>query len=278
MDIVNYRAGTTTFFLYSKCELTTTERQHTFRLSLNPTPIEQLASSFKRLTTVLVCAADQMLINTMAGRLKGRLWRTRIRSRSFQYFIPCNEFDRLVTLATINEELADMLPDIPPFKRSDTASYIFITTRRVFAILVTIGKGPAILDFVEEHITDSDLPLCMPKEAGWQFLTPEGLQTRSGCTIQAVTSWDPRDVEDFSRTQWWFLDPIFDERAKHYELADDLVLPFIEDHEGDPAQMKSGGYSSVWGVRIHHAHQTIYRPTDQVGYSHRKRLEKANYS
>src|SRR5947199_8558553 len=101
---------------------------------------------------------------------------------------------------TIYETWAYMLPHNPPFKRSDTTIYIFITTRRVFAILVTIGKGPAILDFVEEHITDSDLPLCMPKEAGWQFLTSEGLQTRSGCTIQAVTSWESRDVEDFSRT------------------------------------------------------------------------------
>ncbi|KAH0537549.1 hypothetical protein FGG08_005648 [Glutinoglossum americanum] len=225
----------------------------------------QTLSSHSPSSSVLTCTTNRTLVNTIVEHLEERLWRARVHTRNFQYFIPCNDFDRLITFKTIEEELARMRPDIPPFERLDIANDIFSTARKLFAILITIRKGLAILDFVKDHISDSDLPLSLSKEVGWQFPTSEGLQTPLDRLLQAVTSWDSHDIDAFSRTQWWFLAPVFDQQARHYKLADEVVLPFIEDREGDPDQVKSGGYSKVWGIRIHRAHQTIYRSTDQKG-------------
>jgi hypothetical protein len=40
--------------------------------------------------------------------------------------------------------------------------------------------------------------------------------------------------------------------SKHYDLQSGCILPFLEDEEGG---RKSGGYGSVWRVKIHPEHQ-----------------------
>ncbi|PMD33649.1 kinase-like protein, partial [Hyaloscypha variabilis F] len=76
--------------------------------------------------------------------------------------------------------------------------------------------------------------------------------------------WQWRDINDFCHAQWAFLAPVFDELHKHYELDDNDILPFIEDNE---KFLRQGGYSEVWGVRIHQAHQLL-RQSSASGKEH----------
>jgi hypothetical protein len=56
------------------------------------------------------------------------------------------------------------------------------------------------------------------------------------------------------------LAPVFKKEERpdvipHIELNDACLLPFIEDREKHDKM--AGGYSEVWGVRIHPAHQKL---------------------
>jgi hypothetical protein len=44
-------------------------------------------------------------------------------------------------------------------------------------------------------------------------------------------------------------------KITHHDLHENALLPFIEDH--DREQTNAGGYSQVWRVRIHAAHQML---------------------
>ena len=144
------------------------------------------------------------------------------------------------------------------------AESICSNSRKVFAILVGIGKSKSICAFVRENIADKDLPLVRfysePHISTRRNGHPYTLRTKGSPekAIEAMADWSDRDIRNFCREQWWVLAPVFDE-MKHYELDDSCVLPFIEDHEGEHDQTKSGGYSQVWGVRIHPAHQHLYK-------------------
>ena len=67
-----------------------------------------------------------------------------------------------------------------------------------------------------------------------------------------------------SRDQWLVLAPVFKKvqhRISHQELDDNVVLPFIEDRKNQHDSW-SDGYSHLWGVRIHPAHQNVYKSSD----------------
>ena len=73
-----------------------------------------------------------------------------------------------------------------------------------------------------------------------------------------MESWDQWLVGQFGQTQWYTQAPIFEfgDGIKHYELDDNCVLPWIEDHERRD-RAAEGGFSSVWRVVIHPAHQRL---------------------
>jgi hypothetical protein len=87
----------------------------------------------------------------------------------------------------------------------------------------------------------------------------------AGCGIMALSNWEGRDAQILSRDQWLALSPIFKRASKevpHYHFENSTVLPFTEDDENDKEKMMYGGYSEVWAVRIHPAHQDIIRSSD----------------
>jgi hypothetical protein len=43
----------------------------------------------------------------------------------------------------------------------------------------------------------------------------------------------------------------------HYELDNRVILPYVEDKERDVGCVRHGGFSEIWGVRIHPAHQQM---------------------
>lgn len=64
---------------------------------------------------------------------------------------------------------------------------------------------------------------------------------------------------DICREQWSVLAPEFkriEGKIPHHNLDNNTIFPYIEDNQG--VQGRSGGYSHVWGIRIHPAHQDVY--------------------
>jgi serine/threonine protein kinase len=168
------------------------------------------------------------------------------------WFIPADALDRVLTEQAIHEEL-NKSTNLSAWDIYLTSHRIWKHARKIFAILVSIGKGSLVSSFLTEGITDANLPINIPKGSSQQkaWITP----------IKTFGSWSSRELDDFRRVQWYFLSPIFtNARTQHYELDDNCVMPFIRDKEHEA---KSGGFSDVWEVVIHPAHQKLFDSVSQ---------------
>jgi hypothetical protein len=180
-----------------------------------------------------------------------------------RYFVPISKIAQLVTPQSIHDELAIQSSPVPGHIISEYAPLIHKHSSKLFAILVIILKSSSILEFVDENITDDDLPLVRFYIADPQQIRSDRNsfalcgEKRKGHPIAAMKNWSQRDVKSFSRDQWSFLAPVFS-NGKHYKFDDNTILPFVEDQEGQRGKVRSGGYSQVWGIRIHRDHQHLY--------------------
>jgi hypothetical protein len=183
-----------------------------------------------------------------------------------QFFLPADAQDRLIIAPKVAEEFERLFPNLALGERSAYVSRTCSSARKLFAILLGIDKGESILDILSDGITDEDLPLVKhPKRsANASYTTPYftlRAKRRIDRPIQTIDNWNWRtSIRQFYCEQWWLKAPVFDTLGKHYELEDDCVLPFVEDKED--INVNSGGYSDVWGVRIHPAHQKLFRSSN----------------
>ena len=106
-----------------------------------------------------------------------------------------------------------------------------------------------IQHFADEQITDSNLPF----NPALDFLKGEIRGTLS----KVFAGWPRHDIIEFYYIQWSFSAPMFDKLHKHYEMDEHVIMPFVESEEDNARQ---GGYSEVWRVRIHPAHQRLLQP------------------
>jgi len=186
--------------------------------------------------------------------------------RRLRYFVPANALKSLLQPSTIADELHGyQMGSMSDQTISDLAQEISVKAPKLFAILVCLRLGHFILEFLEEKIYDELLPFerfyDKEKPGKWKLCsrrTPKH-------PIKSMSEWDHSDIIDFDRDQWYLLAPIFraneEMEVPHYELSDNCVLPFVEDEEQQSPL--EGGFSTVWRVVIHHAHQELYRCTDQ---------------
>lgn len=132
---------------------------------------------------------------------------------------------------------------------SDFADYVYKRARKVFGILICIGKGRFITTFTEHGISDKNLPMDIPKGASQQKIWMS--------TVGAFRGFSHRELDGFARVQWSFAAPFFAKQEDiivPYEFDDRVILPFIEDTEHEA---RSGGFSEVWSVVIHPAHHML---------------------
>lgn len=126
---------------------------------------------------------------------------------------------------------------------------IYKRARKIFGILVCIGKGNSMLSFIEHGMTDQELPFEIPQEAS--------LQQTWMSTRESFQGFSLRELDAFSRVQWSFLAPVFysdKETVNHYDFDSRAVLPFVDDAE---FEARSGGFGEVWSVVIHPSHHTL---------------------
>ncbi|KAH9909793.1 hypothetical protein F4778DRAFT_14952 [Xylariomycetidae sp. FL2044] len=134
--------------------------------------------------------------------------------------------------------------------------------RKIFALLVLIQDPSAFPRFLEENISDLDLPLALEDFGDKQKLCR---RAASGCASDKASPEPLRCCEDWSSAtavhffdyQWTMLAPFFDQGeyndVKHYVLDAHHVLPFV--HRENAAEF--GGFSRVLMVRIHPEHHNF---------------------
>jgi len=179
------------------------------------------------------------------------LWGALVPCKPHSFFLPVNELKRLLTTDSVLYELQLYYPEALTKINSDMADFIVTQAQRLFALLIYIGKGSTIKDFLKKGITDNSLPIHNVNDK----------------TFPAFAQWTPRAIETFRREQWCFIPPSFD-IGQHYEFDDNTILPFIEDNESrNPVMFRVGGYSEVYAVRIHSSHHRFWHSESLVGHS-----------
>jgi hypothetical protein len=118
-------------------------------------------------------------------------------------------------------------------------------------------KGGEIYALLREGITDEDLPL--RREFFGEIDDKQwSLQGRTGKLIKTLDGWTRRAREKFSDVQRLMTSPVF-EFGEHYELDDNIVLPFISFRANERTlEFRGGGYSEVSIRYIHPSHHGFW--------------------
>lgn len=199
---------------------------------------------------------------------------------SNSYFIPVDVLDKLLLKPNIRQHLRKIFPTMDKESLEFYAESICSTSKKLFAVLICTLSGAqsrAICNFIQEGINDTDLPFerlylnDRPANSSgrYQMYTLAKKEHEASCTfpihtlcgINTVSNWPRDQVQSFCRDQWLVLAPIFESTPgtdpPHRSFPESVVLPFTEDWENDSAAVKFGGYSEVWAIRIHPAHQQL---------------------
>lgn len=206
---------------------------------------------------------------------------------SNSYFIPINDIEELVTRNAVRTAVHGIYPKLDERHLDIAANHFYTKAQKVFVMLFYRSNRAyrdAILGFIEDHVTDGDLPLARVRSS--TMFNPRGRpiytlgkKNHNNLGISSLSSWRASDIEDLCRDQWAVLAPIFRSHldfVEHLVLDSSIVLPYIEDQETDRKKVKRGGYSEVWGVKIHPAHQYLLSSKDrsvrQASWEQRKKL------
>ena len=199
--------------------------------------------------------------------------------RGNSYFLPINALNELVTYNSVAAELRRIDPKASDTQVSRHTSSICSSAMKLFTVLLCGTKSSYITKFLDDGITDRDLPFVRSYTTNGSNSDVQNLPfvlcksdhdrclkyNHSKCGIKAMAFWSQRDIRELCRDQWFVQAPVFEQKSTigqvpHHDLDDNTVLPFIEDYETQ--KTSQGGYSHVWGVRIHSAHQNVYRSTN----------------
>lgn len=176
-------------------------------------------------------------------------------------FVPKSCLDAHITKENIEAEL----------KRQDivvtTKLVDFIQTKakKLFAILVYARMPEAISGCYDHQLMDDHLPVILrkvdnvlkffslsenePSDVSFEDASAVFLTDRKDGTWK----WNRDRFHDFYENQWKFISPVFKRERYRYKLYRQHILPFES-----VGKEKGGGFSKVYPVTIHDAHQQGY--------------------
>jgi serine/threonine protein kinase len=211
------------------------------------------------------------------GSLRQQLLAAQFESpnRSNIYFVPVNKIQSLVNEQTVARELrkaSSHMRNDPSLCNQHTEA-ICSHSKRIFAVLIRSGTvSEDTLSIVGEQVTDGDLPFCRGYSADSESYvlcgnTHEHCRSAEhlSCGIKAVSKLAQEEIAELDRLQWWVQAPEFLREADeipHLELSDNIVMPFTRDFRKE--NLRTGGYSEVWSVRIHPAHQNLLQSNNDL--------------
>ncbi|XPS91805.1 hypothetical protein M3J09_001214, partial [Ascochyta lentis] len=189
-------------------------------------------------------------------------------------FLPKDRLKRLVTIEAVKRELELHTPSSNNMEIARVICDGRSPRRKIFAILCTISKVMEIRSFIQNNISDVDLPLVFGSHPDKKvFLRHNrGSKSKPQVPLALFASWKNNDRDSFKTTQWQFLAPYFSLRfnrtqpSRHWKLETSRILPFIEDappYMGVefPTEFREGGFSFVRKIKIHPAHHN--RPSNE---------------
>ncbi|KAL1795665.1 hypothetical protein ACET3X_005889 [Alternaria dauci] len=139
------------------------------------------------------------------------------------------------------------------------------TFRKIFALLVIAEYTSSISLFLEEDVSDLDLPLMLMKSNGKSGLCrrdPSGKPSNTLLQCFQHPKWSPIKLRNFQEYQWKLLAPFFaqddDGDVKHYALHDHHIIPFVPPDDAEEEDVdRTGGFGKVFMVRIHGDHHNF---------------------
>lgn len=165
----------------------------------------------------------------MGTTLRDQLFDVRIKNVEGKYFIPNKALEDVLSADKIRTCI--LCSSIEEIRRTDVLRVIESGGKRVFAILLLLGKESLMDNFVQnDHMLqgtnlDSKLPLHLE-------------------TLETVLL-DERVASEFCQRQWELLPPFFQEDRNHRTFESETVLPFIEQEE-----LAQGGFGEVFKVTL----------------------------
>jgi hypothetical protein len=208
------------------------------------------------------------------------------------HFLPINAIQALKDKTRVQSVIREMFPGMDRETRAHYVNSICSKTTKIFAILLCSFSGSGdekrrrvITKLIDEKISDKDLPFQRVyiedtgRSANFQnHANPRYILARKeddsgkpgergAYVIKALSNWPRMETQTLCRAQWITLSPVFKSRpgmVPHYDIEDQVILPFTEDTERDGQEIKQGGYSEVWPIRVHPAHQNILHSRDST--------------
>lgn len=195
-------------------------------------------------------------------------------------FFPEKELQGLMTEENVVRELQSCFEDLDYTTISAFAQMICGTSsnhieerpsfRKIFAILVLCEKPNSIPRFLEDGVSDDDLPLhkVAPSDSSPNIynLSRKGEKRKLNC----LRGWSYTAMWRFEEWQWTTIAPFFRrgqrKDVKHLELQDQAALPFMQDSRftaNKSAYQRlefEGGFSNVFKVDIHPDHHDFFGP------------------
>lgn len=138
--------------------------------------------------------------------------------------------------------------------------------RKIFALLVLVEKSSSIHLFLQEDVSDLDLPLITVRTRGLIELRRKTASGEpSSEPLACFSKWSPVRRKEFEEYQWTMLAPFFSKseynNVAHYVLRDEHILPFIDTPNWEEENTEyQGGFGMVFMVRIHHEHHNFSTP------------------
>lgn len=149
-------------------------------------------------------------------------------------FMPRDRLQKLLTIDEIASTLTDPVLHIPQHKLGDTRDILFREGIRIFAILLELNLEKKLVAFIEHDLLDSALPLL----------------------INDLETVIPEAASSFETLQWDYLAYRFRRGQYHRRVKPKEILPYIEEKK-----IGGGGFSSVYKVLVHSAHQNLVQDT-----------------
>ncbi|KAF2815138.1 uncharacterized protein BDZ99DRAFT_567033 [Mytilinidion resinicola] len=185
-------------------------------------------------------------------------------------FLPLDKLNQLVVEDSVVESLKKCMPELSVARVGRLAKNICPGSVRhssrpsfcrIFAILVMIERPQEIPIFVNNNITDHELPLVKARNenTGRSELRRK---TQPNKSLECLNKWSSLLVDLFEGYQWTLLSRFFSRgnngAVRFYPLDDQTILPFIEDSSRDATleddEDFQGGHGSVSRVKIHPSH------------------------
>lgn len=113
--------------------------------------------------------------------------------------------------------------------KSDVAAILDGGYLRLFALLLLIEKGHAIVQFIRRGLSDGILPVKRDPTCRGSMIrftaNVDYKNTSHPCELEFMYNWTSRDKEDFEDRQW-LVTPPYLEFSKHYRFKSKTILPW----------------------------------------------------